>query len=364
MSLLSDLKSGASRLRKAHIERDSSAPRLVVELDGISDLYDAEVQHCNIERWLPPLEKHALTFETVLVPMTTVHANAILAVFDATEHAQLDLGAPALHEREDFLIKELEGPLQAALDRLGGGCIVKTSSRSPKDAAARTGALPCILRESLAASPQALQDENEMLRVVCEAEGAALRFSSARAVIRAFVLSERIWQDMTLALRHPESFEQNIVVRRWEDIRIDMEFRCFVHAGKLTAISQYAYQLYSSTLVSSLDQAKQAIADYFESRLRAVLVQGGFETCVVDIALVPPSWGAWVIEINPFLPTTDAGLFSWENERAVLEGKAEGVEYPVVRICERRRHGALAMVPKAWKDVVETVTSAVRRDTA
>lgn len=91
-----------------------------------------------------------------------------------------------------------------------------------------------------------------------------------------------------------------------------------------------------------------------------MLARGGFETCVVDVALLPAAttWQPRVIELNPFLPSTDSGLFSWDRERALLEGRVQEVAYPVLRVCERPRKGGLAMVPKAWKDVV----LAVRRE--
>ncbi|KZV96958.1 hypothetical protein EXIGLDRAFT_764867 [Exidia glandulosa HHB12029] len=372
-ALLADLRT--VKLRQTHIERDSSAPRLVGELDAISDSYDASVLQCNIENWLPLLGPPGLTFETLLVPLTVEQAQLLIRAYDEAERhpptPEAVVSDPPLNSEEASLRASLLPPIQAALDQLaaadGKGCIVKTSSRSPKDAAARTGALERILREALShpSNDRALSLDEEMLRVVCEAEGAALRFSRAEDILRALVLSERIWQDMTLALRHPDSFKQNIVVRRWESVDVTLEFRCFVHAGRLTAISQYAYQLYSPSLVESIEAARNTIVAYFDSQLREILVQGGFETCIVDVALLPQSdtaehgqWWPRVIELNPFLPSTDAALFSWERERSLLEGSealSGRQSYPVIRVCERARTGGLAVIPKAWKDVVSRV---------
>lgn len=49
-----------------------------------------------------------------------------------------------------------------------------------------------------------------------------MRFDNAKGVIRALVLSERVWQDMTLAMRHPETWKQNVVLRKWEPVDIDL----------------------------------------------------------------------------------------------------------------------------------------------
>jgi hypothetical protein len=88
--------------------------------------------------------------------------------------------------------------LQRAIDALSGsdGCFVKLSSRSPKDAAARTGAFEALYEAAaLARTPSGVvADPETKLRIVCEVEGAALRFKCAEDVVRAFVLSERVWQ--------------------------------------------------------------------------------------------------------------------------------------------------------------------------
>jgi hypothetical protein len=181
---------------------------------------------------------------------------------------------------------------------------------------------------------------------------------------------------MTLALRHPEIWRQNVVVRRWAPVEIDMvcpvprchlyllmnsrvqEFRMFVHRNKLTAISQYAYQLHSPRLVTHQAELRAQLCGFYEGSLRQVLSAGGFGTCVIDVAVLSLTEGSsCVVEINPFLPTTDGGLFSWESELLLLEGVQTGVEYPVIRVNERARAGALVMVPRGWKDVMSRVES-------
>jgi len=204
-----------------------------------------------------------------------------------------------------------------------------------------------------------LADPNTKLRILCECEGAALRFNHARDVIRALILSERVWQDLTLALRYAETWEQNIIIRKWDPVEIDWEFRTFVFQGKLAAISQYAYQLYSPQLIKQRSEISPLLLDFYESKLKAKLAGRGFDTCVIDLAAINEGNGAAtvkVIEINPFLPTTDGALFKWESERDILEGNRLGESYPVLRICERPRGAAaLVMVPKGWKDVMEEI---------
>lgn len=47
-------------------------------------------------------------------------------------------------------------------------------------------------------------------------------------------------------------------------------------------------------------------------------------------------WKFWVIEVNPFFELTGEGLFESEEGRKILEGEEDGVEYPVLRVQQRR----------------------------
>jgi hypothetical protein len=56
-----------------------------------------------------------------------------------------------------------------------------------------------------------------------------------------------------------------------------------------------------------------------------------------------------VIEINPFLQTTDGALFSWVHERSILEGKQEFV----FRYTTRPQSGAKTMLPLSIRQIME-----------
>jgi hypothetical protein len=57
-----------------------------------------------------------------------------------------------------------------------------------------------------------------------------------------------------------------------------------------------------------------------------------------------------VIELNPFLETTDGALFSWNYEMQNLKGK-EDFSF---RIVEQPRVGSKAMLPFGLKKLVDT----------
>jgi len=57
----------------------------------------------------------------------------------------------------------------------------------------------------------------------------------------------------------------------------------------------------------------------------------------------------WVIEVNPYLETTDGALFSWQHERHILEGR-DGYTF---RITERPRPGARTILPQSVRAIME-----------
>lgn len=58
-----------------------------------------------------------------------------------------------------------------------------------------------------------------------------------------------------------------------------------------------------------------------------------------------------VIELNPFLETTDGALFSWQHEKSILEDSKE----IIFRITERCKPGAKSMLPQSIKDLMKAV---------
>ncbi|KAJ7131564.1 hypothetical protein C8R43DRAFT_1024710 [Mycena crocata] len=392
MSLLESIRAGRALRNVGGIQNDASAPAVTATLE-ISDKYDALVLQANIENWAALLERGGFTPQTLLVPITLVQGALLLRAYERLERADCaeavhaaaegyimtGTTSAALVPEEAELLEELGPAIQKAIDKLGEGggegkgkgqgkgCFMKLSSRSPKDAAARSGVFEEYYARAVRNAEPDL-DEQRKLWILCQAEGAALRFADAASVIRALVLSERVWQDMTLAFRHRETWQQNVILRKWEAVPIDMEFRTFIANGRLTSISQYAYQLFSPRLNDAvqLKLAIAAIQTMFAS-LWPILAKAGFTNCVLDFGVIPPkeaggSWGATLIEINPFEETTDGALFSWTRERDVIEGTDAGMAYPVVRINEKKRTGALAMIPRGWKEVIARVESQLHLD--
>jgi len=145
--------------------------------------YQRFVVAFNIEHWLERLGGE--TFGTRCVDFDQVTAQA------SREHesAQLPLGLGLLELRER---------LQAEMTAMGGGCFVKSSSRSAKDYAD-----PHQLREcfrSVLATLSESDSENAKMVAMSYASMALLRMPDAAKVFDVLARSERIWHDMKLAL--------------------------------------------------------------------------------------------------------------------------------------------------------------------
>eukprot|EP00026_Physarum_polycephalum_P019905 Phypoly_transcript_22163.p1 GENE.Phypoly_transcript_22163~~Phypoly_transcript_22163.p1 ORF type:complete len:193 (+),score=37.50 Phypoly_transcript_22163:35-580(+) len=178
---------------------------------------------------------------------------------------------------------------------------------------------------------------------------------NAKQVLQMFSISERISQDMKLALSHTDRFHEQLVVRKWVDLDPTLEFRGFVKGNTLNALSQYNHLGYFPYLVEHKDEIVKQIQDcYYNEALPKLKPK--FDTYVIDFALIdtgvtPKKYKIWIIELNPFLPTTDGCLFSWEKERDILEKGPFDFRYRTGKAA-----GAKAMLSNAWRDVINDET--------
>jgi hypothetical protein len=118
---------------------------------------------------------------------------------------------------------------------------------------------------------------------------------------------------------------------------IAQEFRGFVKGGVLTALSQYNHVLFSQRLFDARDRVAAALRRYFAERI-APRIGAAFDAYVVDFAICGRLGASVtaldddahlsldrmrVIELNPWAPTTDAGLFAWTSadDARVLNGE-------------------------------------------
>lgn len=164
----------------------------------------------------------------------------------------------------------------------------KTSSRSAKDA--------CIFKQDFLESykkelikfSDPLQ-ENSRIIALLTAAFLSLCVRSAADVLSMFFISERIYQDMLLATEaqntSDSSFKENIILRPFIPIDVDMEFRGFVFQQRLTCLSQYNYLIYSSRLCESKECILEKIVYFFNETVQPKLSKYKSSSYVIDFAL-------------------------------------------------------------------------------
>jgi D123 len=109
--------------------------------------------------------------------------------------------------------------------------------------------------------------------------------------------------------------EYELVLKEWYDLVPSMEFRAFVRDRNLIAISQRDCHYYP--FLRALEpKIRRLVGELFHS------IRGfDSENWVFDCYIPRTRKRAHLIDMNPFAPRTDAGLFTWEE---VLGMSGEG----------------------------------------
>ena len=115
-----------------------------------------------------------------------------------------------------------------------------------------------------------------------------------------------------------------IFVRAWRDMPKWSEFRCFMKARRLVAVTQYDCEKNKSfpEIVENAAAIGKAIKDYFEIRFRDAC---HLEDVVFDVFVTGSAadgFTATLLEINPYAPNlTYSGAFHW---REIIETESTG----------------------------------------
>ena len=168
-----------------------------------------------------------------------------------------------------------------------GHVFVKTSSRSAKDAPMYQKQFATLYNKELSrVSTEEKTSENVQIICLLKAAFQALKMTSAEQVIDTFVTSERIYQDMLLAVKQRDRFHENFVVRQFVEIDVDMEFRGFVFHGELNALSQYNYLIYSEELLKKKKWIADIIQTFYDDKIWPKLKTAGYTNkFIIDFAV-------------------------------------------------------------------------------
>lgn len=337
-----------AKLRPSKIEKDASAPLFAgtLEIEGLNQ-YHNDILDANMEVWYDALGPE-ITFPTKFFEITMSTANLLKSCYETIALQKRDLS-----DEQQKSLAELEKGLQVVIDEVKGEkgeCVfVKTSCRSPKDTVVFASTFRSKYAETVARNGD--RSENAKLVALLETAIDLLKTRNAKEMLQVFTSSERIYQDMSVATSHPDRFKQHFAVRKWITVPPSLEFRGFYHAGKLNALTQYNHCCYYEVVHKNAERIEKMILSYFEDKVKPKLVNSKINACIVDFALTDfesEDGGIWVIELNPFLYTTDGALFSWTHEREILENGPFEFRYLTKPV-----RGALVSIADEWKKVVD-----------
>ncbi len=195
---------------------------------------------------------------------------------------------------------------------------------------------------------------NARLIALVKAATAVMRVHSAADALQMVIASDRIFEDLNMgklaagdgwagdsadflcfvdfaAFQNPSRFLQNIIVRQWVNIEVDMEWRGFVFNSTLNALSQYNHVTYFPRLGAMKDSVGARILQFFNAHVKQRLAAKGYSNYVIDFALSGAALDkVWVIEVLSSISAAvgaqqEAGLFSQLVFRPVFCTAAEPV---------------------------------------
>ncbi len=219
---LAQLQTQAGALRKPVATKDASAPRLDADFFAAeieADKHEKYYLDLGLEQWMPLVEE--LTFETVSVPLSQADAQLLRRCYAAlhgpdrvTSPGRRAPGPmkPTLGEEDVAELVALGRRLEPSLAGLGfeaDGAFVKLSGRSSKDAPLHTARLRADYVELAAAhrasrppTPAAAEVANQKLFHLFEAALGLMRVRKVPHALWLLVNSQRVDDDLDVALRH------------------------------------------------------------------------------------------------------------------------------------------------------------------
>eukprot|EP01124_Arcella_intermedia_P028267 TRINITY_DN5706_c0_g1_i1.p1 TRINITY_DN5706_c0_g1~~TRINITY_DN5706_c0_g1_i1.p1 ORF type:complete len:352 (-),score=88.10 TRINITY_DN5706_c0_g1_i1:21-1076(-) len=332
--------------------KDNSAPvtkEKVAELD--ENQYHNTILDFNIEHWVHLLGDDVTPY-TQFCEITIQDAKTFLEAYTALEENK----QPQLDQPLQDHLQSLELKLQKVIDNVkaDGECVfVKTSSRSAKNTIGAS--LVSLYKSTLAEYQKQHAEEltlNQKLICLLRAGTEQMKVYSAKQCIEIFCRSERIHGDFEIAMKLPERWQENFVIRRWTPMDCVMEFRTWVVDGKVTAITQYSSLIANPFLIENKEKVKAVLLEFFDKKVKEQLAPK-YKKYVIDYGFEPESLErVWVVEVNPFLPTTSSVLFDWGNDADLLNGTNAAQECEF-RIRTEPPLGILASMIPEWKAIIQ-----------
>ncbi len=257
---------------------------------GRDELLTIEIDYSNMQRWYEAVKQFTAQSRFIhLDPSELKEIRNKQKICAARGWATRDF--------DDFesLIERLNAVFKECAERGVSHLFFKMSSNSPKD-----------IRDS------PVYDETiQLMRLQCTSRWQYRKMCvhSAQEVIYSMCMSERLYATM-----RDRPMGHDIVLRDWVDADPDMEFRCFVYQGQITAISQYHSQTEYRFNEEIARRCGEMILEFWkEARDSLVHV---FEDWVMDVVILPTPEGVRIVELNGFGAhmITGAAQYCWKRD--------------------------------------------------
>lgn len=298
-----------------------------------------EIGHFDlVSEWFPRLTNEH-TFDTKFIPLTKEQGEAIVKTREMGRMiGSAYLMADDKEDKKKILdqdpidmigisqkqaLKDIEIKLDTIIKEFNSSVFVRLDTRSPKDAVLNSQLVKDVLLEELQLRPHkdttSLECATDDAIAYWRATSKAGQVKSGKEAVELLTRSNRIQQDLKLGfLSHPDISEM-LVVRKWEEIHPELEFRVFIVNNQITAITQYHKGLYVKLVADNIDVIKQLIFDKFEAVKDLIVAPE--QSYTIDFALLKnandenhPFSDCIVVEINDPPPTAGTSLFEWDDE--------------------------------------------------
>ncbi|KAL9646940.1 hypothetical protein ABK040_013799 [Willaertia magna] len=247
--------------------------------------YYLEISFFNFDIWYTFLEKE-MKEEIIIIPLTEDYLKSLQRAYTNFTFQQ------PLQQVDLLNLKELMNKIERKLINKSKSYFIKLSTRSPKD---NKYSLQKIEEKNL---------DNLTNEEIFKMKYDSLKCNKPSEMIDMLRTSKRVFDDISFYLEEKELFNYynlNLIIREWiEDLEFDLEFRCFIFNGKVTAISQY--QCFHVFERLQNENFCKEIADKIISFQQSIQNNLPFlQNYVMDIAYLPKKEQVHLIELNPFV---------------------------------------------------------------
>ncbi|KAI8913589.1 D123-domain-containing protein [Gorgonomyces haynaldii] len=238
----------------------------------------AQVDECRFSRWYPQFRSSSI--KSTVIPLSKEFVEYL-------KHAQV------VSEQENQF-PELAQQVKEVIALYGGKVFPKLNWSSPKDAS----------------------------WMLC---GNTLMCQSFDDIVLLLKSSDFVAHDLSFPYEHCDDVAVDrqvevqdgtyeLVLRQWYTLHPSNEFRCFVRNNEIIGISQRDTTNYYPFLKEKIDDYQEIIFELFEDKIQGKFADPSF---VLDIYINPGNEKAFIMDFNPFGPTTDPLLFRWESLSAM-----------------------------------------------